>query len=78
MNKNIMEPRYITDEKGKRVSVVLDIKFYRALTEELEDMHDTLKAEHRLASSKKTHSLEEVKKRVLATTESFITSSKTK
>lgn len=66
MNKKIMEPQYITDHSGKRISVVLDIKFYNALTQELEDLHDTLKAERRLAKAEKTYSLEEVKKRVLA------------
>lgn len=44
-----MEPQYITNQSGKRVSVILDIKFYNALTQELEDLHDTLKAERRLA-----------------------------
>jgi len=66
MNKKIMEPQYIINQSGKRISVVLDIKFYNALTEELEDLHDTLKAERRLAKAEKTYSLEEVKKRVLA------------
>ena len=60
-----MEPQYITDQGGKRISVILNIKFYKALTEELEDLHDTLKAERRLAETKKIYSLEEAKKKVL-------------
>lgn len=60
-----MEPQYIIDQGGKCISVVLNIKFYKALTEELEDLHDTLKAERRLAKTKKIYSLEEAKKKVL-------------
>ena len=42
-------PQFITDEKGKRVSVIIPIEFYTALieaVEELEDIHlyDEVKA----------------------------------
>lgn len=45
---NIKE-RYIVDENGKRVSVLLDIEDYRRLLEELEELesiraYDTAKA----------------------------------
>ncbi len=35
-----MEARYIVDENGKRVSVILDIEDYRRMVEELEDLED--------------------------------------
>jgi PHD/YefM family antitoxin component YafN of YafNO toxin-antitoxin module len=33
-------PRYLTDEKGKRVGVILGVEEYEALIEELEDIRD--------------------------------------
>lgn len=33
-------PQYITDDKGKKLSVVLSIKEYKKIMEELEDMED--------------------------------------
>lgn len=35
-----IKPKYITDEKGKKISVVLPIKQYEALLEELEELED--------------------------------------
>jgi hypothetical protein len=35
-----MEARYIVDENGKRVSVILPIEEYERLLEELEEMDD--------------------------------------
>lgn len=35
-----IKPKYITDEKGKKISVVLPIKHYEALLEELEELED--------------------------------------
>lgn len=32
--------RFITNEKGERLAVVIDIKEYEKLVEELEDLHD--------------------------------------
>ena len=66
INKKIAKPQYITNESGKRISVVLDIRYYNALTEELEDLHDTLKAERRLTKTKKVYTLAEVKKQIAA------------
>lgn len=34
-----MEARYIVDENGKRVSIILDIKEYERMVEKLEDIH---------------------------------------
>lgn len=33
-------PQYITDSKGKKLSVVLSIKEYRKILEELEELED--------------------------------------
>ncbi|MFN0175802.1 MAG: hypothetical protein ACKVU0_14210 [Saprospiraceae bacterium] len=33
-------PQYITDEKGKRVSVIIPIEFYTHLVEALEELED--------------------------------------
>jgi hypothetical protein len=32
--------QYITDEKGNKISVVLPVKYYEALLEELEELED--------------------------------------
>jgi hypothetical protein len=35
-----LRPQYITDNKGKKISVVLPIKDFKALIEELEELED--------------------------------------
>ena len=35
-----VEPRYITDSKGKKISVVLPIEDFKAIMEELEELED--------------------------------------
>ena len=43
-----LKPKYITDEKGKKTSVIIDIKDYKNLVaylEDLQDANDLLKAE---------------------------------
>ena len=42
-------PQYIVDNEGKRTSVVLDLKTFSSMVEELEDLHDILDAEKILA-----------------------------
>ena len=64
MAKKISEPQFITNESGKRISVILDIKFYNSLTEKLEDLQDTLHAERTIAKTHKLHTLEEVEKKL--------------
>ena len=66
MSKKIPEPQFIVDEKGKQVGVILDVKFYRAMIEELEDLQDALKAEQVIAKTRKLHRLEDVEKRLRA------------
>ncbi|MGN6437745.1 MAG: hypothetical protein ACTHMM_14505 [Agriterribacter sp.] len=36
----MVNPQYITDDKGKKISVVLSIKEYKKIMEELEDLED--------------------------------------
>lgn len=33
-------PQFITDEKGKRVSVIIPIEFYKELVESMEELED--------------------------------------
>lgn len=45
--KTSLKPKFITDEKGKKTSVVIDIRDYNNLLdyiEDLEDAHDLIKA----------------------------------
>ena len=35
-----VNPHYITDDKGKKISVVLPMKDYKAIMEELEELED--------------------------------------
>lgn len=44
-----VKPRYIIDMKGKKVEVVLDVKTFKLLIEELEDLYDVIQAEKILA-----------------------------
>ena len=42
-------PQYIVDSKGKKTSVVLDLKTFTSIVEELEDLYDIMQAEKILA-----------------------------
>jgi PHD/YefM family antitoxin component YafN of YafNO toxin-antitoxin module len=43
-----METRYVTDEKGERVGVILDVRKYERLMEVLEDLADLRAADETL------------------------------
>lgn len=45
-----MEARYVVDENGKRVSVILPIEEYERLIEELEDAEDARAADEARAA----------------------------
>ena len=45
-------PQYIIDSKGKKTSVVLDMKTFSSMVEELEDLYDIVQAEKILAKGK--------------------------
>lgn len=43
-----METRYVTDEKGERIGVILDVREYERLMEALEDLADLRAADEAL------------------------------
>jgi len=43
-----METRYVTDEKGERIGVILDVREYERLVEALEDLADLRAADETL------------------------------
>jgi PHD/YefM family antitoxin component YafN of YafNO toxin-antitoxin module len=43
-----METRYVTDENGKRIGVILDVREYERLMEALEDLADLRAADEAL------------------------------
>ena len=43
-----METRYVTDEKGERIGVILDVREYERLMEALEDLADLQAADETL------------------------------
>ena len=43
-----MEARYVTDEKGERIGVILDVREYERLMEALEDLADLRAADETL------------------------------
>ncbi|MBI2851619.1 MAG: hypothetical protein HYX84_00735 [Chloroflexi bacterium] len=57
----LKKERFITDNKGRRKAVILDIKLYQEMLEDLEDLR--LLAERQ---DEPTSSLEEVEKRLKA------------
>ncbi|CAN5246894.1 hypothetical protein BH24ACT19_BH24ACT19_16890 [soil metagenome] len=46
----MMDGRYVVDETGKRVAVLLDIKEYEKMVEELEDLEDARAADEARAA----------------------------
>jgi hypothetical protein len=54
MKKNMLksEPRYIVDDSGKRREVIIDIKIYEKLMEQLEDYYLGIEAQKIKKSSK--------------------------
>lgn len=57
-------PQYIIDSEGKKNSVVLDVKTFESMIEELEDLYDIIEAEKILAKGEEEegHSIEEIEK----------------
>ncbi len=43
-------PQYIINSKGKKTSVVLDLKTFTSMIEELENLHDIMQAKKILAT----------------------------
>lgn len=43
-------PQYITDDKGKKISVVLPIRDYKKILDELEELEDIRLYDHAMAA----------------------------
>ena len=56
-----ISPQYIVDSKGNKTSVVLDVKTYTSMIEELEDLYDIMQAEEILAKGGSLDSLDLLK-----------------
>ena len=56
------KPRFVYDEKEKKVGVILSIKEFDHLIDELEDYQDYLLAQERRDKKEKLYTLEEVVK----------------
>ena len=61
-----MNPQFITDKKGKKISVVLSIKEYKSMVEELEDLEDIRLYDEAKASKEPSYPMEEAFKMVEA------------
>lgn len=57
-------PQYIVDNKGKKTSVILDLKTFTLMVDELEDLYDILQAEKILAKGQEEEgsTIEEIEK----------------
>ena len=57
-------PQYIVDNKGKKTSVILDLKTFTSVVDELEDLYDILQAEKILAKGQEEEgsTIEEIEK----------------
>ena len=57
-------PQYIVDNEGKKTGVVLDLKTFASMIEELEDLQDIVEAEKILAKGgeEEGKTLEEIEK----------------
>lgn len=58
------EPQYIFDEKGKKIAVVLSVRTYENLIEELEDLCLGKISEVILKKKEKRYSLKDIKKEI--------------
>ena len=54
-----MATRYVTDEQGERVAVMLDLKEYEDLLEQLEDLEATLAYDRAIASGEEAIPLDQ-------------------
>ncbi len=64
MHKKISEPKFVVDQKGKRTQVLLNIKEYQALIEELEDRRDAMHAEKIIKKTKKVYPLAAIEQKL--------------
>lgn len=57
-----LKAQYIVDKDGKKTGVILDIKMFNALLQELEDLYDITQAERIIEKKDQKYTLEEVEK----------------
>ena len=67
MKPSVLEtltPKYVVDNSGKKTEVLLDLKTFTTMVEELEDLYDIMQAENILArgSAEEGSTLEELEK----------------
>ena len=60
-----LKTQYIVDKKGNKTGVILDIKLFEAIIEELEDLYDITQAEKIIDQNGKRYTLEEIEKALL-------------
>jgi PHD/YefM family antitoxin component YafN of YafNO toxin-antitoxin module len=65
MKKTKFQPKFLVNDQGKPEAVLLDIKAYEALMEELEDAYDVKRAEKIMAKKPKTYTIAELEKSLL-------------
>lgn len=63
----INQPQYIVDEQGNKTAVILDLKVFNKLLEELEDLYDVVEAEKVIKKGGRTYTTAEVEKAYAAT-----------
>lgn len=56
----ITQPQYIVDEQGNKTAVILDLKIFNKMLEELEDLYDVVEAEKIIKKGEKTFTSKEV------------------
>ncbi|MFH1644451.1 MAG: hypothetical protein ABIA74_04730 [bacterium] len=59
-----INPKFVVDKKENKVAVYLDIREFKSLIEELEDLHDILEAEKVIASDSKRYSLADLERSI--------------
>ncbi|MCF7800021.1 hypothetical protein K9M16_03420 [Candidatus Babeliales bacterium] len=62
LKMKINYPQYIVDEQGNKTAVILDLKIFNKMLEELEDLYDVLEAEKVIKKEGKRFTFEEVEK----------------
>ncbi len=60
-----VKAQYIVDKDGKKTGVILDIKLFNALLQELEDLYDITEAERIIEKKGKKYTLEEVEQSLM-------------
>jgi len=57
-----MRPKFVVDERGRKVAVILDLVLYRSLLRRLEDLEDALELDVAIRCDKTFRPYEEVRR----------------